>query len=206
MKTGIFKIFTTVFFLISLHSFAQDNTSTPDSASLQLQFPDNYNWNILQEGQKLEFRLSADTASESNAAATDSLGVNEHYTFTITEGKTDEMSFDSLGNFSWTPSFDFVDRLSTSKNTQVAFEVRNSKNQTANKVIEFKVLHVNRPPVAGDLKPFYVQYNVMNTYMIDMNSVRDEDNDPQVFIPIPDAMPEGAKLSAQPDFQKQSQK
>jgi hypothetical protein len=40
----------------------------------------------------------------------------------------------------------------------------------------------------------------MNTYNIDIHTVKDEDNDPLVFIPIADVMPEGAKLSSQGEF------
>jgi hypothetical protein len=214
MKTTLF--FTTLFSLIAFFSFAQDSTFTyvqdkgslQDSTVIHLIFPDNSNWNVLQEGQKLEFTVKAvvvRVAAGENMAANTASTSNENesgesFSFSITEGKQEGMSFDSLGNFSWTPNYDFVDRLNLTQNVQVVFEVKNNKNQIANKVINFKVSHVNRLPLVGDLKPFYVQHNVLNTYMIDINSVRDEDNDPLVFIPVPDAMPEGAKLSAQGEF------
>ena len=107
------------------------------------------------------------------------------------------MQLDSLGHFSWTPGFDLADRIQTTKSYPVSFEVRNRRGQVATQNAEFKIVHVNRPPVIGELRPFYVSYRTQNTYKMDPQMVRDDDGDPMVFIPIADQMPEGSKLSSQ---------
>ena len=155
---------------------------------MKLAFPDQPGWNTLKEGQKLEFEVIATGGSGSQ------------YTYAITQGKVEGIEFDSLGRFSWTPSYDFVDRLSSGRTVQVIFEAKNEKDESVRQVVDFKVEHVNRPPVVGELKPLYVRYNAQNTYTIESSAVKDEDNDPVVIVPIPDGMPEGAKLSAQGEF------
>lgn len=158
------------------------------SSPLILSFPEQSNWNVVKEGQKLEFCVKA------------SGGTDSSYTYSIPQGKVQGISFDSLGWFSWTPSHDFVSRLSSDSTIQLLFEVRNKKEETVSKVVELKVEQVNRPPLVGELKPFYVRYNTRNTYTIESSVVKDEDQDPLVFVPRMDAMPEGAKLSPQGEF------
>ncbi len=158
-------------------------------APLKLVFPNKPGWNVLQEGQKVEFKVKAIGDS------------TENMSFSILQGKTDKMSFDSTGLFTWTPDYDFVDRLATEGRTiQLLFEAKGSNNRSTSQVVEFKVNHVNRPPLVDDLKPFYVRYNTQNTYTVETSTVLDLDNDPIAFIPILDALPEGAKLSAQGEF------
>lgn len=159
------------------------------SPSLQLQFPETSNWNVLEEGKSYAFsiRLQGDTLSRAP-------------TFAIVDGKQDGMNIDSLGTFTWRPSYALVDRVQGSKLMQVVLEARTGTGQRVQHSVEFRVLHVNRPPTVGELKPFYVQYNTLNTQQIDPNVVFDEDKDPLVFVPIIDQMPEGAKLSAQGEF------
>ncbi|GAB3913241.1 hypothetical protein GCM10028803_57130 [Larkinella knui] len=118
-------------------------------------------------------------------------------TFAIKQGQMEGMTLDSLGHFRWTPGFDIADRINTTKIIPLIFEVRNKQGETATQSVDLKVQHVNRPPVISDLRPFYVRNKTQNVYKIDAASVRDEDNDPVVFIPIADQMPEGSKLTAQ---------
>jgi hypothetical protein len=160
--------------------------------SLQLLFPETSNWNVLEEGKSYAFsvRLQGDTTQTVPSAPQ----------FAIVDGKQEGMKIDSLGTFTWTPGFNLVDRVQGSKLIQVVFEARAGTGQRVTRPIEFRVLHVNRPPTVGELKPFYVQYNTQNTQQIDPNVVFDEDKDPLVFVPIIDQMPEGAKLSAQGEF------
>lgn len=189
-----FLLFCAIFLSSASYTFAQDSTAAAaqgiirDTSSISLILPTQTNWNVLAEGQKLEFDVKA------------SGGSGSYFNYAITQGKLEGMEFDSLGHFSWTPGYDFVDRLSSSKTIQLIFEAKNDKVQSITKPVEFKVSHVNRSPVADDLKPFYVRYNTLNTYVIDEAVVKDEDNDPVVFVPIPNAMPEGAKLTAQGEF------
>lgn len=161
---------------------------TVTTAPFKLSFPEQPGWNVLQEGQELKFEAKATG------------GTGSQHTFAITQGRVDGIEFDSLGRFSWTPSYDFVDRLSGHRAVQLLFEARNENGEAVTQVVEFDVQHVNRPPKIGELKPLYVLYNTQNTYTIESSVVKDEDNDPVVFVPIVEGMPEGAKLSAQGEF------
>lgn len=156
-----------------------------DSRSLQIQLPTQPNWNVVSEGSTIRFDLKA-------------IGVsNDTLTFNFGQDKQEGMQLDSLGHFSWTPGFDFADRIQTTKTYPVTFDVRNKQGQSASQTVDFKVVHVNRPPVIGELRPFYVSYRTQNTYKMDAQTVRDDDGDPIAFIPIADQMPEGSKLSSQ---------
>jgi hypothetical protein len=155
---------------------------------LLLTLPNYSGWNVLQEGQKLDFSLIA------------SGGADSAYTYKISPAGVQGIELDSLGRFSWTPSYNFVNRLKSDSTLQLMFEVENKHEEKARQVVDFKVQHVNRPPVVGELKPFYVRYNTLNTYNIETSVVQDADNDPLVFVPILDVMPEGAKLTPQGEF------
>ncbi|WP_025763042.1 hypothetical protein [Dyadobacter tibetensis] len=180
--TNVFRIF--LFVLLALASTvatAQEQTGQP----FQLVFPNDADWNVVEEGKEINFHLQA------RGQKGDSLQ------YSITSGLRKEMYFDSLGHFVWTPGFEVADRINTVKTVSVVFEAQSSLGESVAKEVLFKVVHVNRPPVVDELKPFYVQYKTQNTYQIDMNSVRDPDGDPVVFIPILDGgMPEGMRLTA----------
>lgn len=162
-----------------------NNIHAQDSKPIQFIFPSQTNWNVVPEGSTVRFDL------KTTASSTDTLR------FSFGSEKQEGMQLDSLGHFSWTPSFDLADRIQTTKTYPVSFEVRNQHGRTASQTIDFKVLHVNRPPFVGELRPFYVSYRTQNSYKMDPQTVRDEDGDPLVFIPIADQMPEGSKLSSQ---------
>jgi hypothetical protein len=171
------------FFLLCVSFYSRAQTDP-----FQLVLPPSPDWATLREGRPFVFELA-------------SIGGNgQTVTFSILDGKQEGMQLDSLGGFSWTPSYSLADRVQGYKVVSVVFGAQNEVNERTSKTVEFKVLHVNRPPVMGELKPFYVQYNTLNTYQIDANVVFDEDKDPLVFVPITDQMPEGAKLSAQGEF------
>ena len=158
------------------------NSHAQDSKPLQFVFPTQTNWNVVPEGSTVRLDL------KTNALPSDTLR------FSFGSDKQEGMQLDSLGHFNWTPGFDLADRIQTSKTYPVNFEVRNQRGHTASQTVDFKVIHVNRPPVIGELRPFYVSYRTQNTYKLE---ARDEDGDPLVFIPIADQMPEGSKLSSQ---------
>ena len=107
------------------------------------------------------------------------------------------MLLDSAGTFTWKPGYDIADRIQTVKTIPLLLEVHNQFGESATQSIDLKVRHVNRPPVIGELPPFYVRYRTQNVYKMDPSAIKDEDNDPIVFIPISDQMPEGSKLSSQ---------
>lgn len=180
-----FFIVTPIFIFRAQAQEQQGAATLTSDSTMRIILPEQAGWNALPENKKIDFTLRAEG------------GNSQDVKFSIASGKIDEMNFDSTGHFSWTPGYDFTDRLQNNRSVQVLFEARNAKNESASKMVEFKVSHVNRPPVVGELKPFYLQYNAQNNYQIDQNVVKDEDNDPIVFIPVTDALPEGAKLSAQ---------
>ncbi|MFD2571534.1 hypothetical protein ACFSUS_12890 [Spirosoma soli] len=165
--------------LIVVSSYAQD------TKPFQLLFPTQANWNVVPEGNTVRFDLRA------TSAPTDTL------TFSFGSDVQEGMELDSLGHFSWTPSFDLADRIQTARSYPVTFEAHNHRGQTTSQTIEFKVLHVNRAPIVGELRPFYVRYRTQNVYKMEPDLVHDDDGDPIVFIPIADQMPEGSRLSSQ---------
>ncbi|MEZ0487964.1 hypothetical protein [Fibrella aquatica] len=163
------------------HSLCQ----AQDPKSLQISLPTQPDWNVVAEGQSIRFTL------KTTGSPVDSV------TYSIAQGMLDGMAFDSLGHFSWTPGYDLVDRLKTTRPVPVIFEVRNRRGESATQLVEFRVQHVNRPPVVEDLPPFYVRFQTQNVYKFDPKQVYDADGDPLAFITIPDQMPEGVRLSAQ---------
>src|SRR5688572_1600512 len=163
MNKRIFLL--TAVFLLLTKIYAQQVTTdqpspTPASQanSLKIVFPNQPGWNVLQEGKKLEFEVKATG------------GTGSRFTYALTQGLVEGMTFDTLGHFSWTPNYDFVDRLIKDRTVQLLFEARNEKNERVSQVAEVKVEHVNRPPQIGELKPFYVQYNANNTYTIESSA------------------------------------
>ncbi|MGA0557823.1 hypothetical protein ACO2Q8_14295 [Larkinella sp. VNQ87] len=184
MLQKIGSIVAIFIFLTGLNSFAQE------AKPLQIILPhqsdrQNANWNSVSEGQTINVMIRA------AGSRSDSL------TYSIKQGQMEGMTLDSTGHFRWTPGFDIADRINTTKVVPVIFEIRNQQGETATQSVDFKVQHVNRPPVVSDLRPFYVRSKTQNVYKIDASAVRDEDNDPVVFIPIADQMPENSKLTAQ---------
>lgn len=156
-----------------------------DAKSIQLILPTQPNWNVVPEGNIVRIDLKA-TGSTSDTLY-----------FSLGENHPDGMTLDSLGHFSWKPDFDLADRIQTVRAIPVEFIVQNRHGQTASQTVDFKILHVNRPPTVGELRPFYVRYRTQNTYKLGSDLVRDDDSDPIVFIPIADQMPEGSKLTSQ---------
>lgn len=155
-----------------------------NGSNLKLLLPDKIDWNIVGEGQVMSFQLAAKG------------GNDQRYKFTISQGDEAGISFDTLGSFYWNPDFDFVDRLEENKVVPIIFEVTNASGQSDREQVNLVVYHTNQPPEVEELKPFYVQYGVQNTYQLNNgNSVKDPDNDPLVFKPILSQMPQGMMLN-----------
>ncbi len=152
-------------------------------APLRLLLPRPADWNTVNEGQTMSLQLQATG------------GTDQNYTFALAKGSETGVSFDTLGNFYWQPDFDFVDRLEETKTVPVIFEVVNASGETDKEQINLTVYHTNRPPEVEELKPFYVQYGVQNTYPLNGNAIRDPDNDPIVFKPVLSQMPQGMTLN-----------
>lgn len=161
------------------------NGHTQDIKPLQIILPAQATWNVVPEGTPVRFTLKAVA------------GPNDTLRYRLGPDHLESMQLDSLGHFSWTPGYDLVDRVQGAKLIPVSFEVRNHQGQTASEQVEFKVMHVNRPPVVTDMRPFYVSYRTQNTYSLNSDFVRDDDGDPITFVPVPDQMPEGSKLNSQ---------
>lgn len=161
------------------------SAADPDNA-VRLQFPRTPYWNVVNEGEPLNVKLTA------------SGGLDRQYSYRVLNGDPIGLSYDTLGNVYWKPSYDLVDRLEESKHIPLIFEVRNQNGQRDKRQLSLQVYHSNRPPEVGDLKKFYVQYGADNVYALGgENFVTDPDGDPIVFKPVLDQMPQGMALSAQ---------
>ena len=187
------KILIVVFFLVTLFiknsvSAQVTTAAVQPNGSFQILFPTKADWNIILEGSEINFHLLTKG------------GKSDSIRFNIVSGLKKGMAFDSLGHFVWQPDYDIADRINTEKYFPVVFEALNAEGELASREVVFKVQHVNRTPVIDELRPFYVQYKTQNTYQIDMNSVRDPDGDPLVFIPILEQMPEGMKMTSGGDI------
>lgn len=184
------KIFTKTAILLTglyfISPFSQE--ALAQKPTMKLLLPISPGWNVVNEGETLTFSLEVE-------------GEDDIYFYSISNGQLGGMELDSLGNFSWTPSFDLVDRLEEHKTFQVIFEVENSKHEKRSRQVDFTVLHTNRPPEIKELKPFYIKYGSKNTYTVEANAVMDPDKDPWVFKSIPTQMPEGLTLSENGKFE-----
>ncbi len=149
----------------------------------ELIFPDSLGWNILQEGHPLTFQLKADPEGAVR--------------FYIVDTEPLGFSLDSLGYFSWQPSFSLVNRVELKKEFPIIFQGNWPDGSRIRKTITFTVYHINRPPVVEELPAFYVKQAARNTYQISSEYASDPDGDPLVFKPVPSMMPEGMVLTSQ---------
>ncbi len=161
----------------------QNLSEYQDSLSFQIIPPPTSEWQKINEGETRTFKVVIDQPTSAQ------------YWYYVLDGDLYGATIDSSGNFSWTPSFDLVDRIEEERTIPLTIEVKNDDDQQVRKTIDFTIKHTNRPPKVGDLKNFYVQANVENRYHIDLNLVTDPDNDPLIFKSIPSLMPEGASLT-----------
>jgi hypothetical protein len=152
------------------------------SNAQRLHASDSTNWNSLNEGHELTFKIYA---LDSIVPKFTLEGVNGY-----------GMQFDSLGNFYWRPSFDLVDRLEKQREVSVIAQAEWKDGKRVRKTLNFTVLHQNRPPVVEDLPVFYVKQSSANRYQIPSEYVVDPDSDPLVFKSIQSQLPEGVVLSS----------
>lgn len=186
MKIVKCKILITFLFCVSLTSFAQqaDNSTTQSNAKLIL--PDSMGWNMIYENQVLSFQVKTTDPAPA------------HF---FMEGPEDlNIKFDSLGNFSWQPSYDLVDRVTRMKEFSIIIQATWPGNKRIRETITFIVRHVNRPPIVEEIPVFYVKQSTINTYQFPGKFVNDPDEDPLVFKSIQKEMPEGSALSSQGQF------
>ena len=173
------KLLKILLILLIVQTLPFISLSQDEKAAITL--PVTPGWNVLKEGKALNFKLLSTQ--------------NDSITFRITNGFIEGMSIDSSGIFSWVPDYNLVERLEEHKTFPVIFEVETYDGIKTSTQVDFTVIHTNRPPEIKELKPFYIKYGVVNSYTIDPAAVRDLDNDPWVFKPIPSQMPEGLTLS-----------
>lgn len=147
----------------------------------QLIFPDSISWNQLKEGQSVSFRVNVKDPAVPKFSLE---GINGY-----------GILFDTLGNFSWRPSFDLVDRLEKQKEINLIFQAEWKDGRKVRTPVNFTVFHQNRPPEIGDLPAFYVKQSTLNRYQILSDYVRDPDGDPLVFKIAQAQLPEGMLLS-----------
>ncbi len=149
----------------------------------QLVFPENKEWTLLNEGEAISVKI---TTNESNHPVK----------FSLEGADGTGMQLDSLGNFSWIPSYDFASRLEIRKELSVIFQADWADGKKVRTPITFTVTHKNRPPAVEDLPIFYVRQSTQNQYQISQDYVSDPDGDPLVFKSIQSQMPEGVVLSS----------
>lgn len=171
---------------VSLTSLAQQADTTAAQSSPKLILPDSSGWNLIKENQLLSFQVRT---TEPDPAF-----------FSLDGGEDLKITFDSLGNFSWQPSYDLVDRVTRMKEFTIIIEASwpgMPGNKRVRESMTFVVSHVNRPPVIEEMPVFYVKQSNTNTYQFPTEFVYDLDGDPLVFKAILDKMPEGSSLSSQ---------
>ncbi|NOT74872.1 MAG: hypothetical protein HOP08_08070 [Cyclobacteriaceae bacterium] len=149
----------------------------------QLVFPSQSGWTQLEEGKEFSFTVGL----------TDNSKVVR---FSLDGGNDLGMQLDSIGHFTWTPSYDLVDRLAKQKEISVIFQAELKDGKRTRHAVNFFVTHVNRPPVVGDLPTFYVKQNTSSKYQIPADYVHDPDGDPVIFKARESVMPEGAVMTS----------
>jgi hypothetical protein len=147
----------------------------------QLIFPEGDQWRLPLEGTETTFNIRTDTIAPK---------------YSIEGSAGYGIQFDSTGHFSWTPSFDLVDRLEKTKEFTVIFQAEWTNGKKVRKPVTFMVAHQNRPPVIEELPVFYVKQAAPNKYQISSDYVSDPDGDPIVYKSVLTAMPEGASMSS----------
>src|SRR5690606_37860454 len=96
MKAVKCSLFLFLGLSVSLSSFGQNTDAAGSTTDVKLIFPDSTGWNLLKENQVVSFQVG--TTDPDSAF------------FSIEGAEELNITFDSLGNFYWQPSYDLVDR------------------------------------------------------------------------------------------------
>jgi hypothetical protein len=145
-------------------------------------FSDSSSWKNVSEGKELAFKISVSDTIRPRISMEGADGYG--------------MQLDSLGHFSWKPSYELVDRLQLKKEITVLLKADWRDGKKIRKPISFLLSHVNRAPEVEELPVFYVRQGVQNRYQVSNDYVIDPDGDPLVFKSIQSELPEGAILSS----------
>ncbi|CAN5488107.1 hypothetical protein BH23BAC1_BH23BAC1_31910 [soil metagenome] len=122
----------------SLHVREEFILYEEDTVTFEMIFPEGENWNIIEEGETLNFQVKTK-------------GFYEGIRFILLNENNTNIQLDSSGYFTWTPSFDLVDRLEEIKTIQVIFKAVTAEEEKAAQQVEFLVKHVNRQPQVGEI-------------------------------------------------------
>lgn len=172
-------LFLTAFALSTTFAFAQNGH--------EIILPDSAGWNVLNEGRTLSFKVRVTASGDLRL-------------FSLENAEKLSIQFDSIGNFTWTPSYDLVNRIEQRKDFTVIFLALWKDGKRARETVTFTVNHVNRAPIVEEMPVFYVKQSTRNSYQIPYEYVSDPDGDPFVFKIIQTQMPEGANLTSQGQF------
>ncbi|MEM7108603.1 MAG: hypothetical protein AAF519_10295 [Bacteroidota bacterium] len=159
-------------------------TSIQVDAQYDWELSTKVGWNIIEEGDSISFKV--------RLVAPDSLEFS--YQMEFTEGL--DVNLDTVGNFNWVPSYDLVSRIEERKQISLIISAKAAKGIKAVKELQFEVAHKNRPPVISNLPNFYVKQYSKNEYNLNKPTlVQDPDNDPIIFKPYLEDLPEGAIIN-----------
>src|SRR5260221_12789158 len=123
----------------------------------RLIFPDSAYRHSVKEGQTISFKVSS---SEPGSPRYTLDGINGY-----------SIQFDTLGNFSWTPPFELVDRLEKQKEINLIFQAERNDGRKVRTPVNFTIFHQNRPPEVEDLPVFYVKQVSPLRYQISLGYV-----------------------------------
>lgn len=182
---GMTKKVLLIIFACVTHQQINAQTSSEEAPPApSFVFPKEFGWSVIEEGDTLSFQLTV--APE----------LSETYLYSIYGDRGLSVSFDSVGNFKWAPSYDLVDRVKEKEEFSVIFEAISSSGNRIRKEVPFVVFHKNRPPTIDELPTFYVKQYAQNEINLhQLNQITDPDDDPVVFKPVLSKMPEGASIS-----------
>ena len=124
------------------------------SDEIELQFPDQPNWNEVREGESMDFTLTATG------------GLSGNYTFRLVTTDQRGMELDRQGHFTWTPDFELVTQQEKQKTVPVLFEVSNAGGQITTRQMAFIVHNQTRIPPLENLQPFFVRAEEENHYQL----------------------------------------
>ncbi|MEM6526566.1 MAG: hypothetical protein AAF693_22430 [Bacteroidota bacterium] len=159
-------------------------TSVEVNAQYDWDLPTKAGWNSVEEGDSIHFKI--------RLKAPDSL----QFSYQIEFEEELNVHLDTLGNFDWIPSYDLVNRIEERKQFSLIISAIAAGGIKSVKELQFEVTHKNRPPIISSLPNFYVKQYSKNEYNLNKpTQVSDPDNDPIVFKPYLEDLPEGAMIN-----------
>ncbi len=168
------RIFFGICLLLGVHTVAQSQ----NTEELQLIFPQEDNWNVVKEGEWLQFKLQAKG------------GLSKDYIFNMLSEIEEGISFDSLGNFAWTPGYGIVPAKEKEKNISFIFEVTNKGGESTSRQADIVVQQSDLLPDSLSAL-FEVNPGTENRFQIEI----EEFTENVEFDYRPGTLPEGMEIS-----------